>query len=181
MATVIRKARVTDADSILELVNALAKKEVMLPRSPASVIENLRDFIVVEEDGQFLGCAALHIVWSDHGEIRSIAVADHAQGRGLGKQMAEHLIEEAIDLGIARVIAFTYVPGFFERLQFERVEHATLPHKVFGDCLNCPKFHACDEIAMRRVLSDASETHLRGPLSVPLSALPSPRPAGAAQ
>lgn len=180
MATLIRKARVADSASILELVNALAKKEVMLPRSPASVIENLRDFIVIEEDGQFLGCAALHIVWSDHAEIRSIAVKDHAQGRGLGKQMAEFLITEAKSLGIARVIAFTYVPGFFERLKFERVEHASLPHKVFGDCLNCPKFHACDEIAMRLVLSDEAEIHLRGPLSVPLSALPSPRSAGAA-
>lgn len=175
MGVVIRKARVVDSDAILELVNGLAKREVMLPRSPASVIENLRDFVVVEEaDGRFLGCAALHIVWSDHAEIRSIAVHDDAQKRGLGRRLAEHLIDEARDLGIARVIAFTYVPGFFEQLGFERVEHASLPHKVFGDCLNCPKFHACDEIAMRLVLSDAGEVHLRGPLSVPLSALPSP-------
>ncbi len=174
MGIVIRKARVADASSVLELVNGLAKKEVMLPRSPASVIENLRDFVVAEEDGRFLGCAALHIVWSDHAEIRSIAVRDVEQKRGLGKQLAERLIAEARDLGIARVIAFTYVPGFFEKLGFERVEHASLPHKVFGDCLNCPKFHACDEIAMRLVLSDDAEVHLRGPLSVPLSALPSP-------
>jgi len=173
MAHLIRKARVPDAGRILELVNALAKQEVMLPRSPASVIENLRDFVIAEgEDGTFLGCAALHIVWSDHAEIRSIAVSDAARGLGIGRELAQYLIDEANELGIARLFAFTYVPGFFERLEFVEVEHATLPHKVFGDCMNCPKFHACDEIAMLRVLSENSEVHARGPLSVPLGVVP---------
>ena len=170
----IRKAKVADADSILRLVNALAKDQLMLPRSPASIIENLRDFVVAEQDGRFAGCGGLHVVWSDLAEIRSIAVEPELQRSGLGRRMAEQLIDEARELGVAKVFAFTYVPGFFERLGFGVVEHGSLPHKVFGDCMNCPKFNACDEIAMLRVLMESTATHEKGPLSLPLTGLPLP-------
>jgi amino-acid N-acetyltransferase len=146
----IRKAVLADAQPILELVNELALRQIMLPRSPGSVIENIRDFVIAEEGGRFVGCGALHVVWADLAEIRSIAVAPEQQKRGFGRLMAERLIEEARELGVARLFAFTYSPGFFG------VEHASLPHKVFGDCRNCPKFLACDEIAMQRVLDPAA-------------------------
>lgn len=149
----VRSARVQDAHRILQLINKLALEQIMLPRSPASVIEHLRDFVVVEEDGQFAGCGALHVVWSDMAEIRSIAVDPEHQGKGYGRLMAEHLIHEAEQLGIAEVFAFTYVPGFFTKLDFEVVPHESLPHKVFNDCLHCPKYQACDEIAVKRTLS----------------------------
>jgi len=152
----IRKAVLADAQPILELVNELALRQIMLPRSPGSVIENIRDFVIAEEGGRFVGCGALHVVWADLAEIRSIAVAPEQQKRGFGRLMAERLIEEARELGVARLFAFTYSPGFFGKLDFEVVEHASLPHKVFGDCRNCPKFLACDEIAMQRVLDPAA-------------------------
>ncbi|MEM7203090.1 MAG: N-acetyltransferase [Planctomycetota bacterium] len=170
----VRKATVRDAEPILDLVNDLADQQVMLPRSPASVIEHLRDFTIVENDGQFAGCGALHIAWSDLAEVRSLAVNPRIQRKGLGRVLVDHLAHEAEELGIARLFAFTYVPGFFERLGFSVVEHQTLPHKVFQDCLNCPKFHRCDEIAMERVLSANREVHLRGPLSRPSDGLPLP-------
>ncbi len=170
----IRKARVADATRILGLVNELAVRQVMLPRSPASVLENIRDFVVAEQDGEFVGCGALHIVWSDLAEIRSIAVDPDAQTRGIGKRMAETLIDEAQDLGIAKLFAFTYVPGFFDKLGFAVVEHDTLPHKVFQDCMNCPKFQACDEIAVERVLDETNSVSLRREVSE----LPRPARAG---
>ena len=156
----IRRAVVADATPIMKLVNELALRQIMLPRSPASVIENIRDFVIGEIDGRFAGCGALHVVWSDLAEIRSIAVDPALQSLGLGRTMAERLIEEAEELGIARVFAFTYVPGFFERLGFAVVQHSELPHKVFNDCMHCPKFSACDEIAMLRVLRDAPASTL---------------------
>jgi len=170
----VRKAVVADAGPILKLVNGLAAQQVMLPRSPASVVENIRDFTVAEFDGALVGCGALHVVWTDLAEIRSLAVRSDDQHKGLGKRLVADLVEEALQLGIAKLFAFTYVPGFFEKCDFEVVEHASLPHKVFGDCLNCPKFNACDEIAMARVLREPPETPERGPLSLPLGSLPLP-------
>lgn len=148
----LRDAKIADVEPIMELVNGLAAQGVMLPRSPASIVEKLRDFVVAEVDGEFAGCGALAVIWTDIAEIRSIAVDPKFQKLGLGRQMAEHLIDEARHLGIARVMAFTYVTGFFDRLGFEVVEHDTLPHKVFNDCLNCPKFHKCDEVAVVKTL-----------------------------
>ena len=173
---VIRKATVDDVADVLDLVNRLAADQVMLPRSPASVIENVRDFQIAEVDGAFAGCGALAIIWSDIAEVRSIAVSPEHQKLGLGKRIAEALIAEAEELNIARVMAFTYVPGFFEKLGFAVVEHASLPHKVFNDCLNCPKFHQCDEIAVLRILrEDADDSPDRGPMSLPMPGRPLPR------
>jgi len=171
----LRHARVDDVADMLELVNGLAADGVMLPRSPASVVENLRDFVVATVDGKFAGCGALAIIWTDLAEVRSIAVLPELRKHGVGKRIAEKLLEVAEDLGIARVMAFTYVPGFFERLGFRIVEHAHLPHKVFNDCLNCPKFHKCDEIAVLKELRPIEGQPLSGPLSLPMPGRGMPR------
>lgn len=149
----VRPATAADADPILALVNELAVQQVMLPRSPASVIENLRDFAIAEVDGVFAGCGALAITWTDLAEVRSLAVDPRHQKHGVGRAIVDWLIADAQRLGINRLFAFTYVPGFFEKLQFTVAEHEELPHKVFNDCKHCPKFLACDEIAMTRVLT----------------------------
>lgn len=153
----IRDAKVSDAPSIMRLINELAMRQIMLPRSPASVIEHIRDFVIAEIDGEFAGCGALHIVWSDMSEIRSIAVRPDLQGKGIGKLMGNHLLQVALDLDMPKVYAFTYERPFFERLGFQVVEHSELPHKMFNDCKNCPKFTACDEIAMLKVLREPTQ------------------------
>lgn len=163
----IRDARVTDAARIMRLVNMLAMRQVMLPRSPASVIEHIRDFVIAELDGRFVGCGSLHVVWSDMAEIRSIAVDPDCQKGGIGRRMAEHLIRIANDLDVPKVYAFTYVPGFFEKLGFHVVQHQELPHKMFNDCKNCPKFTACDEIAMLRVLREPTPEEAAAGTSLP--------------
>jgi amino-acid N-acetyltransferase len=86
---VIRPALVADAKPIMSLVNELAMRQVMLPRSPASVIENIRDFVVAEVDGQFAGCGALAITWTDIAEIRSLAVSPALQKHGIGKRIVD--------------------------------------------------------------------------------------------
>ena len=165
----LRHASVRDVPEILEIINAWAQKQEMLPRSPLSLYEGIRDFRIAERDGQLVGCGALHVVWGDLAEIRSIAVKPSEKGRGTGRALAESLIADAEALLVPRIFAFTYVPGFFEKIGFRVVGHAELPHKVFADCMNCPKFNACDEIAMLRELRPVEGTFpTAGPLSRPL-------------
>ncbi|MEY4673448.1 MAG: hypothetical protein RL148_1232 [Planctomycetota bacterium] len=170
---VIRPAVVADAKPIMTLVNELALRQVMLPRSPASVIENIRDFVVAEIDGKMVGCGALAVTWTDIAEVRSLAVSPDMQKGGIGKAIVEALVADAKRLGIPRLFAFTYVPGFFAKVGFVNCAHEDLPHKVFNDCTHCPKFLACDEIAMTRVLdAKASPTKLFGK---PQRAIPLPQ------
>lgn len=169
----VRNARVDDAPSILELVNSLAKDQVMLPRSPISVYEGIRDFVVAEVDGQFAGCGALKVVWADLAEVRSLAVAKNLQKGGIGRAIVERIVADAEELGVPTLFAFTYVPGFFAKMGFTICQHEDLPHKVFNDCMHCPKFLACDEIAMTRALDPkASPAKLFGK---PQRAIPLPQ------
>ncbi|MEE8546875.1 MAG: N-acetyltransferase [bacterium] len=144
----IRKAKMKDVPIVHELVNDYASRGEMLARSRSEIYEGLRDFFIAEEEGQILGCAALHINWEDLAEVRSLAVSETAQKRGIGRKLVEACIQEARALGVAKVYALTYRPGFFEQLGFDQVPKETLPHKIWGDCLKCPQFPNCDEDAV---------------------------------
>lgn len=168
----IRKATIRDSGPILQLVNELALQQILLPRSPASVIEHIRDFFIASVDDTMIGCGALHIVWSDLAEIRSIAVDPKAHKSGIGRRLVHAMVEEAETLGIPKLFAFTYVQGFFEKVGFRVVPHGNLPHKVFNDCLHCPKFTACDEIAMERVLFEQDNTTAN--FGIPMTSIPIP-------
>ena len=145
----IRKARMADVKGIQQLIAEYARKGDMLPRSLADIYENLRDyFIFVEDDGELVGSAAIHIMWEDLAEVRSLAVREGKMRRGVGTQLVESCISEAIMLGIERVFALTYKPEFFEKLGFHIVDKADLPQKIWTDCLKCSKFPDCDEVAL---------------------------------
>ena len=144
----LRKARIQDVKDIQKLLTHYASKGDMLSRSLAELYECLRDFYVAEEDGKLLGTAALHIVWEDLAEVRSVAVAEDAGRRGIGSNVVRACIEEARELGLKRVFCLTYRPDFFGTFGFRVVDKSELPHKVWGDCMKCVKFPDCDEIAM---------------------------------
>jgi amino-acid N-acetyltransferase len=145
----IRKARMSDVKGIQQLIADYAKKGDMLPRSLADIYENLRDyFVFLEDGGELVGSAAIHIMWEDLAEVRSLAVREGKMRRGIGTQLVESCISEAIVLGIDRVFALTYKPGFFEKLGFHIVDKAELPQKIWTDCLKCSKFPDCDEVAL---------------------------------
>jgi amino-acid N-acetyltransferase len=99
-----------------------------------------------------VGCVALHIVWSDLAEVKSLAVSEAVQSRGLGSALVNATIEEARNIGLERVFALTYRPAFFERLGFVQADVMTLPRKVWNECYRCPKFPSCNEIALVRDL-----------------------------
>ena len=131
------------------MIAEYAKKGDMLPRSLADIYENLRDyFVFLGNDGELVGSAAIHIMWEDLAEVRSLAVREGRMRRGVGTQLVESCISEAIVLGIARVFALTYKPEFFAKLGFRIVDKAELPQKIWTDCLKCSKFPDCDEVAL---------------------------------
>lgn len=144
----IRKARVPDVPEIQSLINTFADKNIMLPRSLSTLYENVRDFFVLEEDGRIVGCCALHITWEDLAEIKSLAVDESLHGRGYGRALVQACVEEARTIGVPRVFALTYIPSFFEKLGFVRIDKSKLPHKVWTECINCPKFPNCGEEAV---------------------------------
>lgn len=144
----IRKAVITDVIRIQSLVNTYAEKGEMLPRALHDLYDNLRDFFVFEEDGKILGVCALHITWEDLAEIRSLAVESGAMNGGIGGRLIQACLEEARDLKVKRVFALTYIPPYFERFGFHQIDKATLPHKIWHDCLYCVKFPNCDEQAV---------------------------------
>jgi len=120
----------------------------MLSRSLSELYESLRDFYVYADDGTLLGTAALHIVWDDLAEVRSVAVAEEAGRKGIGSQLVLACISEARQIGLKRIFCLTYKPDFFAKLGFRLVDKSELPQKVWGDCIKCVKFPDCDENAM---------------------------------
>lgn len=148
VATGIRLAMPGDVPAIQRLVNTFAADGLMLPRTPNELFENIRDFLVYEQDGQVLGCVALHVIWSDLAEVKSLAVDSALHGRGVGSQLVQAALREAERLNIPRVFALTFRAPFFERMGFWCIDKHDLPQKIWGECIRCPKFPDCNEQAV---------------------------------
>ena len=144
----VEKAKIADVPQIHKLVNSFSEKGLMLARPLSEIYEALRDFFVIREDSKVVGCAALHVSWSDLAEIRSVAVAEDKQRTGLGTSLVAACLKEAEELGIKTVFCFTYRPEFFRRYKFVDIDKMELPRKVWTDCFRCPKFPNCDETAL---------------------------------
>lgn len=148
----VRKATMRDIAPILRLINGYAARGIMLARTEFEMSEAIRDFSVATLDGELLGCGALHFYSPTIAEIRSLAVYEHAKTHGVGRKLVEALVVEAEQYELHAVFAFTYVDEFFRRVGFEVVERGALPLKAWKDCVRCPKFQQCDEIAVLRIL-----------------------------
>jgi len=154
---VIRRAKVGDVARMQRLINSFAEKDAMLPRSLNALYENLRDFLVIDSEDGVIGCCALHVTWGDLAEVKSLAVDQSCQGKGYGRALVEACLDDARELGVPRVFALTYVPSFFEKLGFRRIDKSALPHKIWSECINCPKFPDCGEEAVEMELGDSYE------------------------
>jgi len=148
MTLKVEKARIDDGPQIHKLANYFAEKGVMLPRALSEIYENIRDFFVVRDGDKVIGCASLHIYWSDLAEVRGVAVSEDCQGQGIGARLIEACLREAKELGIQQVFCLTYKAAFFEKLGFRQVDKLELPRKIWSECYRCPRFPNCDEVAL---------------------------------
>jgi len=144
----LRPAVMNDVDAIYDLIDEASRTSTVLPRSRDSVCENLRDYLVAEIDEQLVGCGALHI-WGVHlAEVRSLVVSESMRGHGVGGRIVQGLIEEARRLHLQRLFVLTDSEAFFFRQGFVPVDRGTLPHKVWNECILCPKFEDCGEVSL---------------------------------
>ena len=123
----------------------------MLPRSRNTLYENLRDMVVAEEHEGVVGVGSLHIMWDRLAEVRMMAIAPDRTRQGIGAEIVGYLLTEGEALGIEKVFTLTYKPEFFRKLGFIRISREELPQKVWKECIDCPKYPNCDEIAMIKV------------------------------
>ena len=144
----VEKARIKDIPQMQKMINCFADRGEMLPRPLSEMYENIRDYFVIRHGEQVIACAALHIMWSDLAEVKSLAVDENSQRQGLGDQLVQTCLNEAKEIGIPTVFCLTYKPAFFEGQGFTQVDKMELPQKVWTECYRCPKFPNCDEVAL---------------------------------
>jgi amino-acid N-acetyltransferase len=159
---IIEKAQIRDVEEILELVNVFAESNLMLPRGPQYLYENIRDFVIAsdrnvpvysltetrEDLHLIVACGSLHVLWEDIAEVRALAIHPDYQHLGLGSKLVQFMQQEAKQLGIKRLFTFTLTEDFFKTLGFKKIERNGLPPKVWGECSRCPKYFHCDEVGM---------------------------------
>jgi amino-acid N-acetyltransferase len=163
----IEPAKKADVATILALVNQYADQNIMLPRTEESVRATLPDWLVAcEEDdaggnGSFprsvIGCGSLVPLTEELVELRSLAIAEGQQGKGLGQQIVLALVDMAQERGFREICALTLSEKFFTRLGFELVDRWSISPKVWQACIYCPKFHRCDEVAVLMRLEQPDE------------------------
>jgi amino-acid N-acetyltransferase len=145
-----REALLPDAPRICELIAVYSGDGTLLPRTLAEICENVRDFVVLENEGRIIGCGALHLYGSHLAEIRSITVDPTSQGSGGGKLLVKALMTQAKKHQVTCICLFTRIPRFFAGMGFKTAAREDLPDKIFKDCFKCPRLHCCDEVAMVR-------------------------------
>lgn len=150
---IFRKARISDAEKMAILINQYAEKGLMLHRTISFLYQKIRDYTVIERNEKIIGVGGLHVLWKDLAEICSVAIQPESLKNGLGFKLVETLLDESRVLEIERVFVLTYQPLFFEKCGFKRIEKESLPQKVWTECINCPKFPNCDEIALLKRLT----------------------------
>jgi amino-acid N-acetyltransferase len=151
-----RRAQLNDVPRMLPLLNEYARQAEILPRTEEDVYRSIREWVVVEADNKIAAMGSLLVVWRDLAEIRSLVVDPAYQGLGLGRNVVSLLLEEAKSLQLEQVFALTRKPGFFMKMGFQLTHIQQLPRKVQRDCVFCPKFHACDEVAVIMRLKPAN-------------------------
>jgi len=132
------------------LISHFAARGELLPRTLNELYVHLRDFFVCVVGDEVIGICALSLYWEDLAEVRTLAVREEYGGKGMGAALVTACLDEASRLGVQRVFALTYRPGFFTRLGFREIDKRELPQKIWKDCIKCAKFTNCDEVALIR-------------------------------
>ncbi len=132
---VIRPARTSDVKAIRELVDSYAAPGQMLSKETVTLYESVQEFTVAEDDGVILGCGALHVLWDDLAEVRTVAVKKEFHKKGIGHQILEKIIARARDVGVARIFCLTFQTEFFGRHGFVVIEGTPVTPEVYQELL----------------------------------------------
>jgi amino-acid N-acetyltransferase len=129
----IRSARTADVRAIRSLVRPLAESRVLVSKDAVTYYESVQQFRVAEIDGEVVGCGALHVMWEDLAEIRTLAVAPKSHGRGVGSRLLAALLDDARALGVRRIFCLTFEVDFFARHGFEVIEGQAVSPEVYAE------------------------------------------------
>ncbi|WP_447472873.1 argininosuccinate lyase [Vibrio harveyi] len=147
-AVKVRPARLTDIETLEGMVAYWANMGENLPRSRNELVRDIGSFAVAEHHGEVTGCASLYVYDSGLAEIRSLGIEAGWQGQGQGSAIVNYLVEKARQMAIKKVFVLTRTPEFFMKQSFLPTSKSLLPEKVLKDCDQCPRQHACDEVAL---------------------------------
>jgi amino-acid N-acetyltransferase len=148
----VRKAKTRDVKGIRRLIDDYSGERRLLSKDTVAIYEDVPEFrVAVDEDGAVLGCGALHVLWEDLAEIRTVAVDRAARGRGVGHQIVAALIDDARELGVRRIFVLTFESGFFGSFGFEEIDGAPVPHKVYEQLLRSYDEGVAEFLGLERV------------------------------
>lgn len=148
---VIRPARTSDVRGIRKLIDTYAVERRLLSKATVELYEHVQEFLVAELHGDVIGCGALHVMWEDLGEVRTMAVASGHRHSGVGGILLELLIDRARELGLARVFCLTFETDFFARHGFEPIEEAPVTHGVYEAMLESRDEGVAEMLGLERV------------------------------
>ena len=131
----VRPARTSDIKAIHKLIVDFASGGRMLQKETVTLYESVQEFVVAVEDGQVVGCGALHVLWEDLAEVRSVAITETLRGNGIGNQILERIIERARELGLSRIFCLTFETKFFGRHGFEEITGTPVEPEVYAQLL----------------------------------------------
>ncbi|CAN2225640.1 ArgA N-acetylglutamate synthase and related acetyltransferases [Candidatus Nanopelagicaceae bacterium] len=131
----IRPARTSDIKGIRALIDAFALQRRLLNKETVTLYESVQEFTVAIEDGVVVGCGALHILWEDLAEVRTVAVAEHLHGKGVGRKILDSIIDRAKTIGVERIFCLTFETEFFGSLGFKEIQGTPVEPDVYAELL----------------------------------------------
>jgi amino-acid N-acetyltransferase len=147
----IREARTSDVRAVRQLVDTYASDRILLSKATVTLFEDIQEFYVAEVDGVVVGCGALHVLWEDLAEVRTLAVDKEYRGRGIGDLLLRRLLQQARHLGVARVFCLTFEVEFFSRHGFAEIDGAPVSHDVFEQLLESYDEGVAEFLGLERV------------------------------
>lgn len=133
MGVTVRRARTGDVAAVRRLIDLYAGRKILLDKPTVALFEDVQEFWVADQDGAVVGCGALHVIWEDLAEIRTVAVDPSATGQGVGHAIVEQLIDNARQLGVKRVFVLTFEIEFFARHGFVEIEGTPVDPAVYEE------------------------------------------------
>ena len=151
MSITIRPARTADVRAVRDLIDTYSPDGRLLSKNTVTLYEDVQEFLVAELDGAIIGCGALHVMWEDLGEIRTLAVVADHKGKGIGSQVLESLTERARTLGLSRLFCLTFETEFFGRHGFSPIDEAPVDATIYAQLLQSGDEGVAEFLDLERV------------------------------